>query len=50
MPNKFITIGTKEPSIKSIDCFEKIPEFLIEYFTNINTDKNNNKYVYALCT
>ena len=45
LPSIFTTIGTKEPIINIIACFEKNPEFFIEYLNNFIKDIANNKYV-----
>ena len=36
--NAFVTIGTRAPNNIKHACLEKNPEFLIVYFTKINSD------------
>ena len=43
-PNTFTTTGIRTPIIISMACFEKNPEFFIEYLISVNNDTpyNNN--------
>ena len=38
LPNMFTIIGASAPIISNIACFEKKPEFLMEYLSNFTKD------------
>jgi hypothetical protein len=43
--NMLVTIGIMTPIKINIACFEKNPEFFIEYLIKINNEMANNKIV-----
>ena len=47
---KFIVIGKILPKSIKIDCFEKKPEFLIEYFIRYVNPIASKIYEYKECT
>ena len=45
-PKTFVITGIKTPINIKTACFEKSPEFFIEYFIKINNETAYVKYVY----
>ena len=49
VPKTFTTIGIRAPNTINIDCLEKNPAFLIEYFSSIPSAIAKTEYVYKIC-
>ena len=47
---KFLTTGKRLPTSINTDCFEKNPEFLIEYFSKYIKPMAIKLYEYMECT